>query len=113
MTQLTSGARRWAGLLLAALATAASLRAAETQPPADQKTVQDGIAVAGKVEPVDGGPGPILEGRNARVTPEITDKLTAHPLTALYPGAWMDRPASHRQPPPADCHKKVEAFIGG
>jgi YVTN family beta-propeller protein len=113
MTQLISGARPWAGLLLAALATAASLRAAETKPAADQKTVQDGIAVAVKVEPVDGGPGPVLEGRNARVTLEITDKLTGQPLTGLYPGAWLDRPGSHAQAPPADCRKKVEAFIGG
>jgi YVTN family beta-propeller protein len=113
MTQLTSGARRWAGLLLAALATAASSRAAETKPAADQKTVQDGIAVAVKVEPVEGGPGPVLEGRTARVTLEITDKLTGQPLTGLYPGAWLDRSAPRAQALPTDCHKKVEAFIGG
>src|SRR3954462_14565518 len=105
MTQLTFGNRvgLLAGLLLAALATAAPR----------QTSVQGRIAGAGKVEPGAGGPGPVLEGRSARITLEITDKLSGQPLTGLYPGAWLDRPASHRQAPPADCHKKVEAFIGG
>jgi YVTN family beta-propeller protein len=118
-TQLTSGNRvgLWAGLLLAALATAAGpLKAAEPKPAAEQKIVQDGIAVAVKVEPVGGRPGPVLERRDARVTLEITDKLTGQPLTGLYPGAWMDReetvPGADGKPP-VECRQKVNTFVAG
>ncbi|HSS78256.1 MAG TPA: YncE family protein [Thermoanaerobaculia bacterium] len=117
--QLTPGfvVRRWTGLLftaLAVIAVAGPLGAAETA--GNKKIVQDGISVEVKVEPVDGKPGPVLEGQEARVSLKVTDKLTGTPLTGLYPGGWMDRAGATRglrPEAPADCQKKVEAFIGG
>jgi YVTN family beta-propeller protein len=95
----------WAGLLAAALAAAG-------QPP--QKFVQDGIAVAFSIQAVDGKPGPVREGEDARVSLEITD-ATGHPLTGLYPGAWLDRPGGGvgAVEPAGDCKQKVQAILGG
>ena len=101
--------------LAAALAvTGAAWASQESQAkpePASQKVVQEGIALELTVQPVNGKPGPVVEGQDARVSFKITDTLTGNPLTGLYPGAWMDR--THRSEAPADCKKKVEAFIGG
>lgn len=113
-TQLRSFASRWTGLLLAALAAASPLWAAE--PAGDQKKVQAGLSVEVKIEPVDGKPGPVHEGQEARISLKITDKLTGTPLTGLYPGGWMDHAGAQAAPGgvlPADCKKKIEAFIGG
>jgi YVTN family beta-propeller protein len=107
---------RWSGLLLWALmilAAGGPLKAAE---PGDQKKVQDGLSVEVMVLPVDGKPGPVREGQEARISLKFTDKLTGTPLTGLYPGGWMDRAGAHKaagQEIPADCKKKIEAFIGG
>src|SRR6478735_8333750 len=99
------------------------LKAAETAAkpgdqasPSDQKKVQDGLSVEVAIEPVDGTPGPVREGQEARIRLKFTDKLTGTPLTGLYPGGWMDRAGAHKAlggDLPADCKKKVEAFIGG
>jgi YVTN family beta-propeller protein len=100
--------------LAVALATSGTVRAAET-PATTQKAVQEGISIELSVKPVEGGPGPVMEGQDARVTLKVTDKLTGNPLTGLYPGAWIDSldKKGVGQEPPADCKKKVEAFIGG
>ncbi|HSS52557.1 MAG TPA: cytochrome D1 domain-containing protein, partial [Thermoanaerobaculia bacterium] len=120
--QLTPGslACRWTGLLLAVILATSPLWAAEpagnSGKQGDQKKVQDGISVEVKVEPVDGRPGPVREGQEARIRLKFTDKLTGSPLSALYPGGWMDRAGARRgagQEVPADCQKKVQAFIGG
>jgi YVTN family beta-propeller protein len=116
-TQLNLGSftGRWSRLLLAALmilAVAGPVRAAETA--GNQKKVQDGLSVEVKFEPVDGTPGPVREGQEARISLKFTDKLTGTPLTGLYPGGWMDRAGqAAAQEIPADCKKKIEAFIGG
>lgn len=102
-TQLLSGNR--AGVLLALLALLAA-------PAAGQKADPGGISVAVKVEPVDGGPGPVMEGRDARVTFEIKDQLSGQPLTGLYPAGWIGRTGGKADGPPADCRTKVEAFAG-
>jgi DNA-binding beta-propeller fold protein YncE len=121
-TQLTPGSLtcRWTGILLAALMILAGtgpLWAAEPAGNQDnQKKVQDGISVEVKVEPVDGKPGPVLEGQEARIRLKFTDKLTGSPLSGIYPGGWMDRAGAHKgagKEIPADCRKKVEAFISG
>jgi YVTN family beta-propeller protein len=122
MMQLISRsfACRRAGLLLAAFTMAGPAMAADPAPASAQKSaqkvVQDGISVEVSVQPVDGKPGPVREGQDARVTLKITDKLTGNPLTGLYPGGWMDRAGARQgfeKEVPADCQKKVEAFIGG
>jgi len=117
---------RWRRLLLAALmilAVGAPLKAAEPiakqgdqAQQGDQKKVRDGLSVEVKVLPVDGTAGPVREGQEARISLKITDKLTGTPLTGLYPGGWMDHAGAHKaagQEIPADCKKKIEAFIGG
>lgn len=133
MMQLTSGSlvRPWTGrlpamfatfamftvsALFATLALAGPARAADPAPAGDQKIVQDGIAVEVKVEPLDGKPGPVVEGQEARVHLKITDKLTGNPLTGLYPTGWIDRAGARKGPGqeiPADCKKKIESFVGG
>jgi len=115
MMQLTF-AGRWSGLLLAAFVMAGPARGEDPAKAGNQKVVQDGIAVEVSVQPVDGTPGPVREGQDARVTLKITDKLTGNPLTGLYPGGWMDRAGARKgfeKEVPADCQKKVESFIGG
>jgi len=106
------------GFLLAALAagplTAAEPAKADSR--AGSTITADGISVAVKVVPVDGRPGPVLEGRDARVTLEITDKLSGQPLTNLYPGGWMDREETRPGAPPkpaVDCRQKVNTFVAG
>jgi len=109
MTQLTSRRFHQTGSLL-------FLALALTVPAGGQKAVQSGIAVEVKVTPVDGRPGPVQEGQEARVTLKITDKLSGTPLTGLYPIGWMDRAGARKgfeREVPADCRKKVEAFLGG
>jgi YVTN family beta-propeller protein len=100
-----------AGLLCAALAA----HAADPAPPAaPQKVVENGIAVELAVMAVDGKPGPVMEGQDARVTLKVTDTLTGNPLTGLYPGAWIDSLAAKAgAEPPADCKKKVESILSG
>ncbi|HEV7507585.1 MAG TPA: cytochrome D1 domain-containing protein [Thermoanaerobaculia bacterium] len=122
MMQLTSGSFACrSGCFLAMLAMFASFamagpaRAADPAPAGDQKIVQDGISVEMKVEPVNGKPGPVVEGQEVRVRLKITDKLTGSPLTGLYPGGWMDRARARKGPGqeiPVDCKKKVESFVG-
>ncbi|MFY9821902.1 MAG: beta-propeller fold lactonase family protein [Thermoanaerobaculia bacterium] len=104
------------GSFLAALLILAGTGPLAAEPAGNPKIVQDGIAVEVEVAPVDGKPGPVVEGREARVSLKLTDKLTGSPLTGLYPGGWMDRAGAHKTQGaevPADCRKKVEAFIGG
>ena len=104
------------GFLLAALA-AGPLNAAE--PAKADSTVSpitpDGISVAVKVAPADGRPGPVLEGRDARVTLKITDKLSGQPLTNLYPGGWMDREDNAGRAAEARRRlpQKVNTFVAG
>jgi YVTN family beta-propeller protein len=84
-------------------------------PPAPQKSIQDGIALELSVQPVN-GTGPLRESEDVRVSLKITDQLTGKPMTGLYPGGWMDRAAVRKklgEEVPADCKKKVEAFLGG
>jgi YVTN family beta-propeller protein len=112
MTQLTSRRSLLQAGSLLFLALALTVPASAE----DQKAVQSGIAVEVKVAPVDGGPGPVLEGQEARVTLRITDKLSGTPLTGLYPIGWMDRAGARKgfeREVPAECKKKVEAFLGG
>ncbi|MFL6193300.1 MAG: beta-propeller fold lactonase family protein [Thermoanaerobaculia bacterium] len=114
--------RGLAACLVGAVAVAGAARAEEppkTPPPAaapqTQKVVREGIALEMTVEPV-GKAGVLMEGADARVTLKLTDQLTGNPLTGVYPGAWMDSVAGKagaEGEAPADCKKKVEAFIGG
>jgi YVTN family beta-propeller protein len=115
-TQRGSGTR--AGLLLlTVLAWAGAAGAtAPKAPAAGQEAVQDGISVAVEIEPT-GGPGPLLERREARITLKITDELSGQPLSGLYPAAWMDRESSHprerSQEAPVGCRQKVGSFLAG
>jgi len=106
-TQLLSGNRagRQAGAALAVLALLAA-------PAGGQKADPGGISVAVKIEPVDGRPRPVMEGRDARVSFEIKDQLSGQPLTGLYPAGWIGHAEGRTEGPPADCRKKVEAFAG-
>jgi len=86
--------------------------------PAPQKIIEGGIAVELSVQAVDGKPGPVMEGQDARVTLKVTDTLTGNPMTGLYPGAWIDslvKPGTGAAgaDTPVDCKKKVEAILGG
>ncbi len=66
-----------------------------------------------RVEPVAGPPGQVLERRDARITLEITDKLSGQPLAGLFPAAWLDRESAHPKGAPPECRQKVDAFIAG
>ena len=80
-----------------------------------QKVVAGGLAVELSVEPLDGGAGPLVEGRTARVRLAFTDTLSGTPMSRLYPGAWMDRPDSPAaaEKVGGDCKKNVEAIVSG
>jgi YVTN family beta-propeller protein len=101
---------------IASMALAPVAVAEEPKPAAGgQKVVKDGIVLELSVQPVD-GKAPLMEGQDARVSLKVSDAATGNPLTGLYPGAWMDSVAAKpgmQNEPPADCKKKVEAFIGG
>jgi YVTN family beta-propeller protein len=100
-------------LAAAALALAGAAWAGEP-PPSPTKIVEGGIAVELSVQPV-GAPGPLMEGRDARVRLTFTDQASGSPLTGLYPGAWMDGVAAPGKAPaeaPTDCKGKIESFIG-
>jgi YVTN family beta-propeller protein len=106
--------------LLAVLAGSGSVWPAEPvpqTPQAPQKITEGGIAVELSVQAVDGKPGPVMEGQDARVTLKVTDTLTGNPMTGLYPGAWIDslakQGAGTGADAPVDCKKKVEAILGG
>jgi YVTN family beta-propeller protein len=110
--------RGFAFLAILALAGTAWGEDTKAQPaPAaqTQKVVKDGIVLELTVQPVE-GKAPLMEGQDVRVSLKISDEATGNPLTGLYPGAWMDSLAAKAgmaNEPPADCKKKVEAFIGG
>ena len=102
----------FSGLAASLLATAAP--AATPEPAEDRMRVQEGIAVAVDLEPVDREAGAELrQGDTVTFRFAITDTNTDTPLSGVYPAAWMDRRVGDEADRQAACQEKVQAFIGG
>src|SRR6185295_2700629 len=74
-----------------------------------QRTVQGGIAVEARIEPVAPG-GELREGADAAVRLRITDANTGQPLAGLQPAAWLDL---EKGGPTPSCKETVGELLSG
>ena len=126
--------RRWARLLTISAAIhaclALSLHSGQTAqagaagfkeaPPPDvsvgaNRIVRDGVAIEFSIAPAAGGDRTeMIEGDTAEVRFRLTDEGSGSPLTALYPGAWMDvgQPVRTGGGAPAQtCRDKASLYL--
>lgn len=86
------------------------------QPPSSQKIEREGIAVEFEMENLDEAKqakGLFQEGDAVRIRFRISDTATETPLSAVYPGGWMDLLPEGESRELKSCRGKIEAFMSG